>query len=282
LNQPLSINVPNATPGRFFLVSGRPLAEGQGMSTVPSLDLVPGHGAAPIAVHRLGSGPPVVMIHGLASSAQVNWIRYGHAAALAAAGFEAVMLDLRAHGQSAAPHDPAAYPHDVAVLDIEAVLATLDLGPIDLVGYSLGSRMSVKLVARGLTPRRLILGGMGFETLTRWIPRRDQFLTMFDRFETSKIGDEDYLSIQFMKTMKADPIAMRLLLESTSDIAPELLDAATMPTLILAGSEDAEVGSPQLLAEKMPNAQFNYVPGNHMSCVTKPELGQAIAAYLAT
>ena len=76
------------------------------MSSEPRLSIVPGHAGIGIAVHRLGAGPPVVMIHGLASSAHTNWIRYGHAARIAAAGFEAVMLDLRCHGQSESPHGP--------------------------------------------------------------------------------------------------------------------------------------------------------------------------------
>lgn len=252
------------------------------MSNEPSLAIIPGHAGVGIAVHRLGAGPPVLLIHGLASSADTNWIRYGHAAKLAAAGFEAVMLDLRCHGQSDAPRDPHSYPPDVALLDIEAVLAALDLGPIDLVGYSLGARFSVALVARGLKPRRLVLGGMGYETLTHWAPRRDHFLAMLERFDLSRLGDADYLAIQFMKQMNVDPVALALLLHSTGNIEPALLDSVSMPTLVVTGSEDREVGSPELLAERLPEGRFRSVPGNHMSSVTKPELGTAIAAYLAT
>jgi len=248
----------------------------------PRIEMLPGHGGTSIAVHRLGQGRRVVMLHGLASSADTNWIRYGHAAALAAAGFEAVMLDLRAHGRSAAPHDPAAYPPDVALLDIEAVLGALDLGAFDLVGYSLGARFSAALVARGLRPRRLVLGGMGYEILTHWTPRRDKFLTMLARFEETRLGDEDYLAIQFMKQMQVDPVAVRLLLLSTGDIAPAALDALTMPALVLAGEEDREVGSPERLAQALPDARAQTVPGNHMNCVTRPELGRAIVDYLVT
>lgn len=244
--------------------------------------IVPGHAGTGIAVHRLGEGPPVVMIHGLASNAQTNWMRYGHAARIAAAGFEAVMLDLRCHGQSEAPHDAAAYPTDVALLDIEIVLAALGLGAIDLVGYSLGARFSVALVARGLRPNRVVLGGMGYETLTRWTARRDRFLTMLERFDVSRLGDADYLAIQFMKQMNVDPVAVSLLLRSTADIAPPLLASMTMPTLVVAGADDLEVGSPELLAERLPHAVSEAVPGNHMSCVARPELGASIASYLAT
>ncbi len=60
-----------------------------------------------LAVHRVGEGRPVLLLHGLFSSAEMNWIRFGHAAKLAEAGFEVIMPDLRAHGDSAKPHDPA-------------------------------------------------------------------------------------------------------------------------------------------------------------------------------
>ena len=69
---------------------------------------VNGHLGTRLAIHRLGSGRPLLLLHGLFSSAQVNWIKYGTAAQLAEAGFEAIMPDLRAHGASEAPHDPAA------------------------------------------------------------------------------------------------------------------------------------------------------------------------------
>ena len=69
-----------------------------------------GHGGARLVLHRMGAGRPLVLVHGLFSSAQMNWIKWGHGALLAEAGFEVLMPDLRAHGQSAAPHEEAAYP----------------------------------------------------------------------------------------------------------------------------------------------------------------------------
>ncbi len=105
---------------------------------------------------------------------------------------------------------------------------------------------------------------------------------MLERFDISRLGDADYLAIQFMKQMNVDPVALALLLRSTGNIAPALLDSASMPTLVVTGSEDREVGSPELLAERLSDARFQSVPGNHMSCVTKRELGTAIATYLAT
>jgi pimeloyl-ACP methyl ester carboxylesterase len=251
------------------------------MTDAPSLDFLPGHGGARIAVHRLGAGRPVVMIHGLASNAALNWLKYGTAAALAQAGFEAVMIDLRAHGRSDAPTDPDAYPRDVAVRDAEAVLATLGLGPFDLVGYSLGARICAMLVARGARPGKLVLGGMGLEGLTQWRRRRDWFLAALDRWDVARPGDADYLAIAFMKTTKADPAALRLLLASMDDFPAERLAAVIVPTLVLAGADDSDNGSARALADALPDARLATVPGNHMSCITRPEFGAAIQAYLA-
>ena len=57
-----------------------------------------------LAWREMGEGRPVVLIHGYFSNAQVNWLRYGHAAAVAAKGFRVIMPDLRGHGASERPH----------------------------------------------------------------------------------------------------------------------------------------------------------------------------------
>ena len=58
-----------------------------------------------LAWHVIGEGRPIVLIHGYFSNAFTNWIRYGHAARLADAGFRVIMPVLRGHGDSAKPHD---------------------------------------------------------------------------------------------------------------------------------------------------------------------------------
>ena len=126
------------------------------MSAVKTEHIASFDGTA-LAVHRVGEGRPVFLLHGLFSSAEMNWIRFGHAAKLAEAGFEAIMPDLRAHGGSASPHDPVAYPPGVLVGDVEAVAEELGLAEFDLVGFSLGARTAAAAVVAGLAPRRLVL-----------------------------------------------------------------------------------------------------------------------------
>jgi pimeloyl-ACP methyl ester carboxylesterase len=249
------------------------------MST-PSTGFVAGHGGARLAVHRLGEGRPVVLLHGLFSSAEVNWIKFGHAARLAAAGFEAIMPDLRAHGQSDAPHDPAAYPADVLVQDLMAVLAALDLVDYDLGGFSLGSRTAVRGVIAGLSPRRLVLGGMGIEGLGQWARRSAFFVNAVDRFDEIKRGDPQYLVQQFMKTMKIDRVAARLLLGSVDDTPRDALASVTMPTLVICGADDQDNGSAQALADALSDGRYVEIPGTHMSSVTHRQLGEGIVEFL--
>jgi len=242
---------------------------------------IEGHGGARLAVHRLGWGRPVLMLHGLFSSAEVNWIKYGHAAKLAEAGFEAIMPDLRAHGQSDASHDPGDYPADVLVKDLLAVVAALDLTDYDLVGFSLGSRTAVRGVIEGLAPRRLVLGGMGIEGLGQWARRSAFFVRAVDRFDEIKRGDPDYFVQQFMKTMRIDRVAARLLLGSVDDTPREALAAITMPTLVVCGAEDQDNGSAPALAQALPDGRYVEIPGTHMSSVVQRELGEAIVRFLS-
>ena len=126
----------------------------------------------------------------------------------------------------------------------------------------------------------LALGGMGLEGLAGWTGRAAYFTDAIDRFEEVKHGDPAFPAVSFMKTMKVDRVAARLLLQTFSDTDPSALAALTMPTLVVNGDQDRDNGSPDLLAAALPNAALATVPGTHMSCVTKPELGIAIRDFL--
>ena len=87
-----------------------------------------------LAYRVMGTGRTVVLIHGYFSTATVNWIRYGHAAKIAALGLRLVMPDLRGHGDSAKPQTSAYYPHDVLADDGFALIEHLNLTDYDLGG----------------------------------------------------------------------------------------------------------------------------------------------------
>ncbi|WP_010413867.1 alpha/beta fold hydrolase [Citromicrobium sp. JLT1363] len=235
-----------------------------------------------LALHRVGQGRPFVLLHGLFSSAQMNWIKWGHAQRIAEQGYEVLMLDFRVHGESEAPHGPEHYPAGVLVKDVVALVGHLGLTDYDLGGFSLGARTAIHGVASGrLSPKRLILGGMGVDGLQEWEKRSAFFMRVIDEFDAIPKGDPAYFSMQFLKSQGVDRVAARLLLQSMEDLDLSELANIACPTLVVCGDEDRDNGSAQDLADQLPDATYVEVPGTHMSSVTKPDLGRAMAEWLA-
>ena len=236
-----------------------------------------------LAWREVGQGRPVILLHGLFSDAQMNWIKFGHAERIAAEGFRVIMPDHRAHGLSGKPHEQVHYPQLVLVRDLKELIEHLDIVEFDLGGFSLGARTTIEAVIGGIRPRRVILSGTGLDVLTNW-ERRSKFYTdAIDCFDRVSRGDPHWLAIQFMKTMKVDREAARLLLQTMRDREDkhELVDAFDMPTLVICGDQDDDNGSAAELASVLPNARYAEIPGTHMSSVTKPELGIEIAEFLS-
>ena len=232
-----------------------------------------------LAWRELGEGRPVVLVHGLFSDGVTNWIKFGAAQRLVDAGSRVIMPDLRAHGVSDKPHDAALYSDGILGRDLAELIAHLGFVDYDLGGFSLGARTVVQAVGEGLAPRRAVLAGMGLEGLTGWLKRKHFFLDAIAMVDIASRGDPHWLAIQFMKTMKVDLDAAKLLLPTFTDARPDWLAAFTMPTCVLCGTEDTDNGSAPRLAEILPNATYAPIPGTHMSSVTKPEFGAALAVF---
>lgn len=235
---------------------------------------------AEIAWRELGDGSPVLLLHGLFSHGEMNWLKFGHAQAVADAGFRVILPDFRAHGRSAAPHDPDAYPHDVLGRDIESLVDHLRLDVFDLGGYSLGARTTVRLIARGMRPRRAVLGGMGLEGITQGLRRRDFFADAIANPGAHATGTNAWYALQFARSTGTDLKAAVHLLRSFADTGLEELADFTMPTLVVCGEDDRDNGSAPALAAALPRATLVEIPGNHISSVARPGLGTAIATFL--
>ena len=121
---------------------------------------------------------------------------------------------------------------------------------------------------------------LGLAGLAGWAGRSAHFLDVIARFGTIRPGDPAYMAQQFMKTMRVDREAARLLLGSIDDTPREALAALTMPTLVVCGDKDQDNGSASKLAELLPDVRYAEIPGTHMSSVTMPELGEAMAGFL--
>ncbi len=236
---------------------------------------------AAIAWREVGGGRPLVLLHGLFSNAEMNWIRWGTAGLLAEAGFRVIMPDFRGHGQSECPHDASAYPPDVLARDIEELIRHLGLGEFDLGGYSLGARTAIRLVVRGLSPQRLVLAGMGLDGVLSSDDRTAWFLRVIAMRDSVRPGTREWMAAQFMKTTRVDAEAVAHVLRSQVQTTRDELGAISMPSLVVSGRDDRDNGSAADLAAALPDARYVEIPGNHMSAVTGKDLAGAMRSFLA-
>lgn len=235
---------------------------------------------ARLSYRTQGHGRPVIMLHGFLANSLLNWIEPGIAKAIADAGFEAIMLDLRGHGGSAASEDPAAYPPDVLARDVEALLKHLALTDYDLVGYSLGARTAMRMLVRGAQPRLCVLGGMGDSGILGSAARGAFFADAISKGEASQHPQAAKIIHAMIARGKLQPKAMLNVLKAQVQTTPAELARVATPILVVSGGEDNDNGDAERLASLLKNAVAQRVPGNHLSAVQAPELAQAITAFL--
>src|ERR1700733_11302931 len=120
------------------------------------------NGDVEIAYLDEGEGDPIVLVHGFASSKNVNWVYPTWVSELRKNGRRVIAFDNRGHGDSGKLYDAAAYEVAIMAGDIAALMDHLDIERADVMGYSLGARMTAVLALDA--PQRLrsiILGGIG-------------------------------------------------------------------------------------------------------------------------
>lgn len=229
-----------------------------------------------------GHGPLVILVHGFLSNADINWFYSGIAGRLLDAGFRVTALDLRAHGQSAAPADAAGAPPDILPADVEALVRHLDTPAYDLVGYSLGARTAARLAVRRQVPlpRRMVLGGMGLEGMTDTRDRQDWFANTIEQAGSPDLDPAQHAVARFLRAGGADPAGAVRVLRSQVDSDPADLARIALPVLVLAGDKDLDNGSLGALAALLPLGREATTPGTHMTAVGEPAFGQAIVDFL--
>lgn len=235
---------------------------------------------APISVHTLGEGRPTLMLHGFIASAELNWFMPGIAAKIAATGRRVIAPDLRGHGQSDAPTDPAFWGPDVLARDQEALIAHLGLTDYDLVGYSLGARTAVRLLVRGARPARVALGGMGDSGIMQAGARA----AMFEDSIRNGANAADPRAGKVIQARIAQggfkPDALLGVLASFVPTTEDDLKALDLPILAVCGEDDDDNGSPERLAALLPQGVAARVPGTHLSAVGEPALAEAFVRFL--
>ncbi|MGO4691477.1 alpha/beta fold hydrolase [Glaciibacter sp. 2TAF33] len=221
---------------------------------------------------------PTLLVHGFASTADATWRRTGWVAALGEAGRGAITPDLRGHGRSDKPHRAADYAPRQLAADLVAVLDQLELDQVDVIGYSMGSRV-VAALSR-LAPeriRKIVLGGAGpLELFATWD------LDAVRRFVIDGVIPDDP-TITAVVGAAVNAGADRLaLLACVQGVAGASLDVAPgLPVLYVAGGADPiPVGVDQVARAR--GAGYLELPGRtHLNALASPQFTPAALAFLA-
>lgn len=249
-----------------------------------SVQHFPGRDGVPLAYRETGDGRPLILIHGFTASGLLM-LEHGPAAALAGHGYRVIAPDLRGHGDSARPHDPAAYPPDILADDGLALIDWLGLSPgsFDLAGYSLGGKVVLRQLARGAQPAHAIVAGQGLDALDAESSRTGghrQLLARMVSGEAFEPGTPDALAAQWITERGGDPLALSLVLDTFDQTPAAALRPVTVPTLVLVGEQDIRGDTAEELAATLGNGHVVRVPGDHGGALLAPELTAAILDFL--
>lgn len=225
----------------------------------------------------------VLLIHGFASSVQVNWIGPGWVKTLTEAGFRVVALDNRGHGKSSRSYDPADYAPQRMAEDASALLDHLSIGKAHVFGYSMGARVSAFLALRH--PERvasLVFGGLGYgmvDGVGDWDPIAEALLA-------DDPATIDHPRGRMFRTFADQTRSDRKALAACIETSRELLSADEIarieqPVLIGVGTKDDIAGSATELAALMPSAQAFDIEGrDHMVSVGDRTFKAKVLSFL--
>jgi pimeloyl-ACP methyl ester carboxylesterase len=242
------------------------------------------HGSVEIAYLDEGQGDPIILIHGFASSKDVNWAQTSWFTTLKGAGRRVIALDNRGHGQSAKLYDPAEYHTAKMASDVQALMAHLGIGRADVMGYSMGARITAFLALE--TPeltRSIVLGGLGIHLVEGvGLPE-----SIADAMEAPSLADvtdpQGYTFRAFADKTKSDRRALAACIRgSRQELTREQVASIRIPTLVAIGTRDLVAGSPDRLVALMRNARSLPIPDrDHMIAVGDKVYKAGVLEFLA-
>jgi pimeloyl-ACP methyl ester carboxylesterase len=244
------------------------------------------HDALDLAYFDAGdpSGPPVLLVHGFASTAHVNWVYPGWIRTLTEAGYRTIAIDNRGHGASSKPHDSAAYDTTLMTGDARALLDHLGIARADVMGYSMGARIAAWLIRdHPERVRSAVFGGLGIglvEGVGDWDPIVEALLAD----EPGSITDpRGRMFRNFADQTKSDRQALAACIKATrATLTREEVGRLAAPVLVAVGTKDDIAGSPEALAALMPNATALAIPRrDHMLAVGDRVFKAAVLDFLA-
>lgn len=242
------------------------------------------HGSVEIAYLDEGEGDPIILIHGFASSKDVNWVQPGWFTTLKGAGRRVIALDNRGHGQSAKLYDPADYHTGKMASDVRALMAHLGIGRADVMGYSMGARITAFLALESpeLT-RSIVLGGLGIHLVEGvGLP-----VSIAEAMEAPSLVDvtdpQGYTFRSFADKTGSDRRALAACIRgSRQEMTREQVASIKVPTLVAIGTRDLVAGSPDRLVALMPNARALPIPDrDHMIAVGDKVYKAGVLQFLA-
>ena len=237
-----------------------------------------------IAYEVVGEGPPIVLVHGFASNRATNWRAPGWYTALTEAGRQVIALDVRGHGESDKPHDHDAYNEGELAWDIERLLDHLGHEQADVMGYSMGGFITLRLLHdSSWRVRRAVIAGVGENYYGRGTVETDAIAEGLRALSAADVvGAVPRQFRLFAEQGKNDLEALALCMtrERRSFTAPEF-EELNVPTLIVVGEKDTITGSPEPLAAALPGSHVVVVPGrDHMTCVGDKAYKAAVLGFV--
>ena len=228
------------------------------------------HGDVEIAFLDEGEGEPIVLVHGFASSKNVNWVYPTWVSELRKGGRRVIALDNRGHGESSKLYDVADYSIPIMSGDIIALMDHLEIGRADVMGYSLGGRMAAWLGVNA--PDRLrsaILGGIGLAMIEGGGPGENVALAL-EAPSLDDVTDPVGRTFRaFADQTRSDRRALAACLRGSRRLMTRDEAAAiNVPVLIAVGTSDEIAGSAQALGKLIPGAEVLDIPNrDHMRAV---------------
>jgi pimeloyl-ACP methyl ester carboxylesterase len=243
------------------------------------------HGAVEIAYldEGEGEGEPVVLVHGFASTKEVNWVNPAWVTTLTRAGRRVVALDNRGHGASSKLYVPADYDSAVMADDVRALLDHLGIERADVMGYSMGARIAAYLALRHpARVRSLILGGLGIK-LVEGVGLPETIADALEASSLAAVSDPIGRKFRsFAEQTKSDLKALAACIRgSRQTLSREQVATIAAPVLVAVGTEDEVAGSAQELAALIPEAKAFDIPGrDHMLSVGDKAFKRAVLDFL--
>ncbi|MBF0680215.1 MAG: alpha/beta hydrolase [Devosia sp.] len=236
-----------------------------------------------LAYEAAGNGPPVLCIHGFASSGKVNWIDTGWVQTLVDAGYTAITLDNRGHGASEKPHDPDAYYPNMMADDALALLDHLGIERAALLGYSMGARIAAFLAYDH--PERVvaaIFGGMGMNLINGLTDGNDIIAGLRAPALAGLTHPTARQFRIFADHTGSDREALAACMEtSRQPMFRADVRRIEVPVLVAVGEADEMAGPPEQLAELLPAGEAFVIPRrDHMRATGDTKFKEAALAFL--